>query len=299
MRRPVASVICCALLATGCQLSSKWALDNPSYAKKYDRPYTERGWKKHRRMAKQMVDARFVAEESGLYASTQGEFDQQVVAGAELGAIYFPSASTSARVGVGGLISGTNEEGRGRLGLEGGLRWFVPARLAPFVGIGGFIGGSEKEVASLDYGPLEEADETSEKSYQSLSALYPEVGVGLWLNGNLQLMLHSRYYVSSQGRDADTWSSGLGFVWLGNHPTPPSDPNNPEAIEVDQLNDHISRLNQAITESADPGENPPPDDPEVIIRRLHDQMNGEPKPSADSAPPSDKTIPAAAPLPLE
>ena len=130
--RPGCVLMFAALISGGseCQLTSKWAMDYPEYADKYDVPYPDDDVGKWQRMAKQMVDARHVAEESGWYTNLAGGVhDGDAAFLGEIGLLTFPTSWLEARAGLlGGVAS---PPGILFGGVGGGLRVQTPTRSTP------------------------------------------------------------------------------------------------------------------------------------------------------------------------
>lgn len=204
MLRPGCVLMFAALLSggTGCQLTSRWAMDYPEYADKYDAPYPDDDVGKWQRMAKQMVDARHVAEESGWYTNLAGGVhDGDAAFLGEIGLLTFPTSWLEARAGLlGGVAS---PPGILFGGIGGGLRVQTPTRAAPFVGAGLFVGGND----SGDEDSLFADEEES----QAFGAIYPEVGMHFWLNGCTRLSVSASHWFSSEGREHDLWVFGVSL----------------------------------------------------------------------------------------
>lgn len=206
-------------LLSGCSGigTSRWAMDNPEYAKKYDVPYTGDDVDKVERMLKQSVDARHVDNQSGVYAGAAFS-DEPFTAGAELGAFHYLTHSVESRVGLKGLVgTGDNDF---FAGIDAGLRVQAPSRFAPFAGVGMYLGGNGKsELADDDLrdndndGSIDELGE--EKDVGSFFAsVYPEVGAHFWLNGRTRLTTSAQYHLTTSGRDDDFLFLGISLGYL-------------------------------------------------------------------------------------
>ena len=204
------------LLASGCG-TSRWAMDDPDYAAKYERPYEE--GEKLPRLAKQLIDARHVAGKGGVYAAAVAAKHPWSVGG-ELGLFaYHPAtACVEVRGGLAGLAGTGAKDVFG--GIDLGLRAQPPSRLAPFAGLGVFSGPSRQEVAAEGDGHDNDddmfTDEPGEKTRRDdyLGAVYPELGVHYWLNSRWRVSGLSRYYMTSDGRNTDFWTVGLSLSML-------------------------------------------------------------------------------------
>ena len=183
----VATVALFAIAGCG---TSRWAMDHPSYAKKYREPYEDDG--KFGRMAKQLVDARHTSGDTGAYVSTSASAEP-VALGGEVGVFVIPPLSVpwlETRVGLQGLI-GTGVGAVG--GIDGGVRAQVPGALAA---------GGEPDTPD---------DPDLEEDSGFLGAVYPEAGVHFWLNGHNRVTFFSRYYCSTLERDSQFWMFGIGL----------------------------------------------------------------------------------------
>ncbi|QDU86805.1 hypothetical protein Pla175_01570 [Pirellulimonas nuda] len=202
-----------ALAATGCH-GSRWARTDPDYARKYpdhsDRPV---------QMAKQAVDARYVAGKEGVYTNVLGPIDTGAV-GVSFGKFeYGPMPWYEGHYGLAGLIDTTSESIS--IGIEGGLRLQSPTRLAPFVGVGGYAGFTPTTLFSSNdddrYSSpfMDEPDEPTENADLVFAAL-PEAGVHFWLTPHVRLTGSATYIasVSTGGGSGDAfgWNCGLSFL---------------------------------------------------------------------------------------
>jgi len=191
--------------------TSRWAMDDPDYAAKYGRPY---GNDKLPRMAKQCVDARYVAGKRGGYVSCAAAGDPFGLGG-QVGAFGYATPCLSGRAALAGL-AGTGAKDL-FAGIDLGIRCQTPTRLAPFAGVGTFLGYNERESPAFYDGVDNDCDfvvdEWDEKTteYGFLAAVYPELGVHFWLNGRTRLTASGAYYFTTDGRDTDFWFFGLGL----------------------------------------------------------------------------------------
>ena len=203
-------------LSSGCG-TSRWAMDDPDYSAKYERPY-EKG-EKLPRMAKQLIDARHVAGKGGVYAAAVGA-KRPLSAGGELGLFAYHPATpcVEARGALAGLAGTGATDVFG--GIDLGLRLQPPSRLAPFAGIGLFNGLDREELTAEADGQdndndmfTDEPGETKD-SAEYLGAVYPELGLHHWLNSRWRISGLSRYYVTTDGRNTDFWTVGLSLSLL-------------------------------------------------------------------------------------
>lgn len=213
-----------SFLISGCAApgSSRWAMDHPDYAAKYQHAYPGNDGEKMARMLKQSVDARYVDGHGGCYAGVAAAGDP-ISIGGEIGKFHYINSTLEGRIGVRGL-AGTGAEDY-FLGGDAGLRIQTPSRLAPFAGIGAYVGGNSREVLAtndnIDNDNDGLTDEFNEKDDVSsfFSSVYPEVGVHFWLNGTTRLTGSAQYHVTTEGRDADFWFVGVSLAFL-NDDTP-------------------------------------------------------------------------------
>jgi len=206
----------CLSISAGCSGlgTSRWAMDNPAYAEKYDAPYTGDDVDKAERMLKQSVDARYVENQTGIYVGLAAA-DDPATAGAELGAFHYLTHSVEGRAGFKGLLGTGDSDVFG--GIDTGLRLQAPSRLAPFVGVGAFFGGNGKgEPATDDHldndndGRIDEYGEEDGGGHL-FASLYPEAGAHFWLNGNTRLTASAQYHLTTTGRDHDFWFLGFSI----------------------------------------------------------------------------------------
>lgn len=210
---------CFAVLHVGCStdglLKSRWAMDDPVYAEKYDEG-AERGDLFGK--AKQAIDARHVDQRIGYYGGVGFQKDPDELT-FESGAFYYTAPWISSRLGVSGISDNTAPDSY--LGVDLGVRLQSPSRIAPFVGFGSFSGVSRgtKDASSdgIDNDKDDKIDEIGETittidSWRT--TIYPETGVHFWLTSNLRLTTSARYQFTSTGRDDDSWLFGITLGYL-------------------------------------------------------------------------------------
>lgn len=90
--------------------------------------------------------------------------------------------------------------------------------VTPFIGLGGFVGYSWEEVNAEDDdidndedGDVDEEGETKTTIKDTLSAIYPEIGLHIDLMGSGLLTLSAHYNITTQGRDFDHWFYTFAF----------------------------------------------------------------------------------------
>ena len=241
--------------------TSRWAMDQPEYAAKYDRPYTEEGRDRIHRLGKQMVDARYIGGRNGWHLGTVYQGESPSSAGGTIGTFSFSETGLIERhIGLSG-VGGTSAHD-GFVGFNGGLRMQSPSRLAPFAGVGGFAGVNWKypaiaSVAAIilaldasdgdieifddifdddddddtvhphndDPPPPSTPEPDKTRMTHGFAAIYPEIGVHYWLSSNTRVTASGSYWISTEGRDQDSWFVGvnLGFLF-GPEAGPPLSP---------------------------------------------------------------------------
>ena len=189
---------------SGC-FSSKWAMDHADYQKKYEQPYAGGHVEKWGRMAKQMLDARHVSDDSGCYVGGAGSnFRDNAAVGAEVGVTNYSTPWLSSKMALAGqLNSGASN---GFVGLNTAVHVSTPTRVAPFVGAGLFGGVDVSTV-------IDSLNDEESTSTQFLGAAYPEAGVHVWLNGRTRLSASASYWVTTSAHDHDFWYYGLGLTF--------------------------------------------------------------------------------------
>jgi hypothetical protein len=195
---------------SGCSLlKSRYAMDDPVYAEKY-----ADGAEKSDVLgkAKQALDARHVEGLGGVYVSGGAQYQgSEPFVGAELGKEFYSQNWLTGRASV----ASYHGDGGGRVGLDVGARLQTPTRIAPFAGAGMFLGAvpfqEPADMDGIDNDRDKLTDEIGEWKWnadQWMAAVYPEVGVHFWLNGNWRLTAYGRYLVTTEGRDHDDWLVG-------------------------------------------------------------------------------------------
>ncbi len=134
------------------------------------------------------------------------------------GEIMGEGAITEHLTARGGLSFFLSEDTGLHGGIEGGLRGELPGRVAPFAGAGLFLGSwTDDELADSDGidndndNVIDEPGEEKEVA-DYLSAVYPELGIHLWLMESVRVTVSTRYYITSKGRDSDRRMTGLGLA---------------------------------------------------------------------------------------
>lgn len=257
---------------TGC--SSKWALADRDYREKYSKPYPEARSEKWTRMTKQMVDARHIHDQGGLYV--KGGWSENPDAGlVEMGAYGYSTPWMSSHIGLSGLIG--EEDIYGLPGLELGTRFQSPSRVAPFVGVGTYVNLLDVGINAL-LDSLDDDDcgcpEDDYKWSSVFATIYPEVGVHYWATPGLRVTGSAAYHFSSEGRDSDFLLLGVSFAHMS-HADPEIADNFDEArhrrlLELEEGNlvesHHLPRrsreqLFDEAVKYGQPRESPPPMNP--------------------------------------
>ena len=195
-----------AVAAPGC-FSSRWAMDHADYREKYERPYSENDFKKWNRMARQMVDARHVANDSGYYIGGAGSnFRQNPAGGVEVGVTNYTRPWLSTKLALAGQVNSGSQNVFA--GVNTAVHVSTPTRVAPFVGAGVFGGVDVGTVLDTVNG-----DENETTYTQFLGAVYPEAGVHVWLNGRTRLSASASYWMTTSSHDREFWYYGLGVTF--------------------------------------------------------------------------------------
>lgn len=206
----------CALLlvvgSAGCnQLKSRYAMDDPVYAEKYAEgaPRWDLPGK-----AKQAFDARHTRGLAGTYFSGGMQMRPEsgrTLLGGEMGGEFYTTSWLTQRIALAGYLG----QGDGLGAIDLGVRLQAPTRLAPFVGLGTFHGISRRlELADGDSrdndddGFIDEPGEEDARFAGWLSAIYPEVGAHIWIDGEWRVTTFGRYLITSDGRASDEWLLG-------------------------------------------------------------------------------------------
>lgn len=209
--------LACLFVCAGCTLRSRWALDDPGYARKYgqDPPDAPPA-----RKLKRALDGRWLGGNSGVAAGLgfkpRSEAGRNAAAGAEIEVFNYFTPCLEAHAGLTGL-AGTDA---GDLfgGAHLGARLQAPARIAPFVGMGALGAWSKGQVPVEDDGQdndddmfIDEKGEEEETVDNAYAAIFPEVGVHVWSTSRLRVTALARYHISTDGRDADNWYFGVNI----------------------------------------------------------------------------------------
>lgn len=237
MKSQTSILLLLTLFICGCNIdgSSRWAMDDPTYARRYSNAYPSNDAEKLYRKLKQSSDARHLADSTAVYFGT-GASDAPFTIGADLGLLRYASDSIEQRIGLRGL-AGTGEEDL-MLGIDSGLRFQLPTRVTPFVGVGLLgawsISGTPAEDDNRDNDGDDSIDEDGEKSLKLYAALYPEIGVSWWLNSRNRATLSVQHHFSTSGRDEDYTFFSLTLAYRNGASDPDKPPRKP-VPEVDSL----------------------------------------------------------------
>ncbi|MFH1062749.1 MAG: hypothetical protein V1747_07705 [Candidatus Omnitrophota bacterium] len=119
------------------------------------------------------------------------------------------------RCGLAGIFDSNKPDLFG--GITLGVRLHGKAFFAPFVGIGSFLGESA-HYKDADHDGINNdgdawTDEPGEKKRVNnfISAIYPEIGMQINIAKEKSISAFGRYYVSTEGRDDDSWMWGFSF----------------------------------------------------------------------------------------
>ncbi len=180
-------------------------MDHEDYRNKYERPYSDNDGKKWNRMARQMVDARHVANDSGFYIGGAGSnFRQNPAGGAEVGVTNYTRPWLSTKLALAGQVNSGAADAF--VGVNTAVHVSTPTRVAPFIGAGLF--GGVDVATAIDSLTNEETTST-----KFLGAVYPEAGVHVWLNGRTRLSASASYWMTTSNHDREFWYYGLGLTF--------------------------------------------------------------------------------------
>ena len=197
-------VIILLTFASGCSLRSRYALEDPIYKQKY-----ADGASKGDILGKlkQGFDARHTKYLDGYVGGGGGQVGD-AFGSLEIGREVYIENYFSNRISLAGLSG----NGTTAIGLDVGARLQTPTRVAPFVGIGAKAGVLASDVVGLAADVAFDSDSNEgfdeDTDIDGLAAVYPEVGVHFWANGNFRFTLFGRYLVTTEGRDFDDWLIG-------------------------------------------------------------------------------------------
>ena len=200
-------------------------MENADYAARYDRPYPKRDGRRYARMAKQVVDARHVEDMAGFFGTVAGASDDgnfRAASGA-IGYAHYPTSWLETNGSIAALAGAdTDPDSLGDLlylGGNGGVRIGSPTRVAPFVGVGVFGGVSTYEIVRLaleddEEDPFFEPEpdpDSRESDFRLAGAVYPEIGLHIWLTDRVRLTGSAAYYMTTEGRHRDFWLFGFSI----------------------------------------------------------------------------------------
>lgn len=180
-------------------------MDHADYREKYERPYSGNDFKKWNRMARQMVDARHVANDTGYYIGGAGSnFRQNPAGGAEVGVTNYTRPWLSTKLAFAGQVNSGAQDAFA--GVNTAVHVSTPTRVAPFIGAGLFGG---VDVATV----IDSLNDEESTNTRFLGAVYPEAGVHVWLNGRTRLSASASYWMTTSSHDREFWYYGLGVTF--------------------------------------------------------------------------------------
>ncbi|MBC7816961.1 MAG: hypothetical protein IAG10_08750 [Planctomycetaceae bacterium] len=188
-------------------------MDHADYQQKYERPYSDKPLDKWSRMAKQMMDARHVSDDSGTYIGGAGSnFRQNPAGGAEVGVTNYSTPWLSSKLALAGQLN--SGAGNAFAGVNSAVHVSTPTRVAPFIGAGLFGGVDIASVINTLDSDDDDVDvEVENTKTEFLGAIYPEAGVHVWLTGRTRLSASASYWMTTSGRHDDFWYYGLGLTF--------------------------------------------------------------------------------------
>lgn len=185
---------------------------DPDYARKYRKPYPSGKRDKWYRMGKQMIDARHLEDQGGVFA--KGAYSENPVAALmEAGGFWYGRPWVSLHGGLSVLLG--EHDIVGFPGVDLGLRFQSPSRFAPFVGAGIYSDISEIVFDGSDDDDEFEFEDPDEQRYREMFvAVYPEAGFHYWLTSQLRMTGSAGYCFSTESRDQDFLMLGLTFGYM-------------------------------------------------------------------------------------
>ena len=276
-----------ASLSCGCNYDfpSRWAMDHPEYARRYNKPYPGNELKKLGRKLKQTADARHLSGSTAAYFGV-GSSDPLFTVGADIGMLRYSSHSIEHRIGLRSL-AGTGDANL-MAGIDTGVRFHLPVRFTPFVGAGVYgatgVFGKPAEDDNVDNDNDDSVDEVGETSRSLYAAVYPEIGVSWWLTSRSRVTLSAQHHFSTAGRDYDYTFFGVTLASRSGSSKSDAPPRRPvqelesnEGAETDdeQMPEFVSLPTAAEDPSADPSVDPSADaaQPEWIETSEHPESD--------------------------
>ena len=189
-------------------------MDDEAYAQQYSAPYSSNPLKKWGRMSQQIVDARFQAENAGVYVSAGAASRNRLALGGEVGLFALPTSWSTVHIGLLGMLA--EGEPNYLTGGSLGFRLHAPTRWSPYVGMSGMVGiATTTTPADHSYvdgnGHLVMQGDPIPGTPGGFSAIVPEAGVSYWINSKARLNVGASYYVTTEGRDRDFLLFGLSL----------------------------------------------------------------------------------------
>ena len=183
--------------------SSKWAMDVAEYAEKYGVPYSNDPRIRRTQIRREMFDASFQEDASGVYGGGAGALTNGSVGDLAAGIFKMPTSWSTVRLGALGMVANGQPMGGG----EVGVRLHLPTRLAPYVGLGGVLelSGVRRQITRHRY-YYDNGNRLDNPRWGyfpvGMAAVVPEAGISYWLTSDARLNLGAGYYITS-GRQPD------------------------------------------------------------------------------------------------
>lgn len=104
------------------------------------------------------------------------------------------------------------------LGIDIGARLNFGKEIAPFLGFGFFYGEAREDVEARDDnidndgdGSVDERGEMKSKRLDSMGAVYPEVGIHLWVSDNVRITGSGKYFITTKDEVDNYWIGAIAI----------------------------------------------------------------------------------------
>jgi hypothetical protein len=157
-----------------------------------------------------------VEGEPGFYLETGLRSSEPEVVIATLGATGYVSDNVSLKGGF--TFFDAKHLDHTLLGMDIGARLNFGNKVAPFMGFGFFYGEAFEYVEARDDnidndgdGSVDERGEMASKRLDSMAAVYPELGLHLWVSNNVRITGSGKYFIVSKDEVDNYWIGSIAI----------------------------------------------------------------------------------------
>lgn len=157
-----------------------------------------------------------VVDEPGFYFEAGLRSSEPEVIVAQLGVAGYVSENVSLKGGL--TFFDAEHLDHTLFGIDMGARLNFGEEIAPFLGFGFFYGEAVEYVGARDDnidndgdGRVDERGEMASKRLDSMAAVYPELGLHLWVSDNVRVTGSGKYFIISKDEIDNYWIGAIAI----------------------------------------------------------------------------------------